>query len=129
MSEYTLRLTVCTPMARIDEANALACIVGEHEADVNTFAEATHTRDGVEYACISTVVKDVFDEYLTGDLPDPPHAAGVDRAAALNAFASIGQPGGIVMDLRPRGKRVNVIQELGFEPIIIEEDESWPDPV
>ena len=128
MTEYTHRLTVCTPMSRIDEANALACIVGEHEADIGTFTEATHTRDGVEYACISTVVKDVFDGYLTGDLPDPPHAAGVDRAAALSAFASIGQPTGIVMDLRPRGKHVNVIQELGFEPII-EEDEPWLDPV
>lgn len=122
MSEYTHRLTVCTPMARIDEANALACIVGESSADINTFTEATHTKDGVEYACISTVVKDVFGGYLTGDLPDPPHAAGVDRAAALSAFASIGQPDGIVMDLRPRGEYVTVIQELGFEPFTEEDD-------
>lgn len=128
MTEYTHRLTVCAPLAELHAANQLACIVGESAADIGTFTVATHTRDGQEFACISTVVKDVFESYLTGGLPNPSHAAEADRDEALRVFAGLNQPDGIVMDLRPRGKHVNVIQELGFEPVI-EEDESWPDPV
>lgn len=123
-SEYTHRLTVCAPLAELHAANQLACIVGESAADIETFTVATHTRDGVEYACVSTVVKDVFAEYLTGGLPDPPHAAEAERAAAERAFAGLNQPDGIVFELEPAegSSAVATLDRLGF--IAIEEEEA-----
>lgn len=119
MTEYTLRLTVCTPIDQIDDANQLALAAGESPADINTFKHATHTKDGEEYACISTVVKPVVSTY-TGGLPTPAHAEGADYEAAYRAMESV------TWDLRERNieNPVNVIAELGFEPIIIEEEEE-----
>ena len=120
-TEYTMRLTVCTPIDSIDDANQLALIVGETEADVRTFSKATHTRDGIEYACISTVAKPVLSTYTEG-LPTPEHAKNADYEAAARAL------GRVVWDLRERNfsSPQNVIQELGFEPIRHDEIDDEP---
>lgn len=123
-SKYTHRATICAPVDKIYAANQLACIVGEHEDDIRTFTEPTHERDGVQYACVSTVVKDVFATYPSGGLPDPPHAAEADRDAAYAAFASLNQPGGLVYDLIPADTESpsDVLARLGMIPIPTEED-------
>ena len=108
-TEYTLQLTVCTPMATIDDANQLALIVGESAADVNTFTHVTHEKDGVEYACVSTVAKPVVASY-TGGLPTPEHAQGADYEAAMRAMQAV------TWDLRERGMRPSeIFDELGFK--------------
>lgn len=121
-SKYTLRATICAPIDKLYEANQLACIVGEHEDDIRTFVEATHERDGVQYACVSTVVKDVFGVYPFEGLPDPPHAAAADRAAAEEAFRDLNKPGEIVYSLTladgPSGSEI--LASLGFEPLPME---------
>lgn len=123
-TEYTHRATICAPLDMLHEANQLACIVGEHEDDIRTFTEPTHERDEVEYACISTVVKQVFEDYPTQGLPDPPHAAEADREAAYAAFASLNQPGGIVYDLvlADTESVSDIFERLGMTPIPTEED-------
>lgn len=125
-SEYTHRATICAPVDMLHEANQLACIVGEHEDDLRTFTVATHTRHGVEYACISTVVKAVFEDYPTQGLPDPPHAAEADRVAAYVAFASLNQPRGIVYDLTEAGGESpqDILTRLGMVPIPTDEDDE-----
>lgn len=122
---YTLRATICSPVDRIYAANQLACIVGEHEDDIRTFTEPTHERDGVEYACVSTVVKDVFAVYPFDGLPSPPHAAAADRAAAEEAFANLNKPGEIVysLTLADGPSAAEVLASLGFEPLPPEEAE------
>lgn len=115
-TEYTLQLTVCTPITSIDDANQLALIVGESAADVNTFQNATHTKDGVEYACISTVAKPVVASY-TGGLPTPEHAQGADYEAAIRAMHAV------TWDLRERGQRPSeILADLGFEAIVVDDD-------
>lgn len=125
-TEYTHRIVVCTPVDLIYDANQLACIVGESAADINTFTETTHTREGVEYACISTVVKDVFGGYLTTGLPDPPHAAEADRTAASLAFSRLNQEGQIVFDLdiAKDTSSHEMINRLGFIPIPHEDEDE-----
>lgn len=124
MTEYTLRATICAPIEQLYEANQLACIVGENAADIGTFTGATHERDGQQYACVSTVVKPVFATYPSEGLPDPPHAAEADRAAAELAFAGLNQPDGIVFELEPAegSSAVATLDRLGF--IAIEEEEA-----
>ena len=116
---YTLRATICAPVDRIFAANQLACIVGEHEDDIMTFTEATHERDGIQYACVSTVVKDVFAVYPHSGLPDPPHAAAADREAAEEAFANLNKPDEIVysLTLADGPSASEVLASLGFEPL------------
>src|SRR5699024_4799625 len=114
-TEYTLQLTVCAPLDDLDDANQLALIVGESAADVNTFTAATHTKDGVEYACISTVAKPVVASY-TGGLPHPEHAQGADHEAAMRAMQAA------TWDLRERGQRPSeILAELGFEVIVVDD--------
>lgn len=123
-TKYTHRATICAPIAELYAANQLACIVGESAADIGTFTVATHTRDGVEYACISTVVKDVFASYTNNGLPDPPHAVDANRAEALRVFAGLNQPGGVVFELTDAATTTgaDVLARLGFEPIIVEDE-------
>lgn len=112
MTEYTYRLTVCTPMHTIDDANQLALAAGESPADVNTFVNATHTKDGVEYACISTVIKPIVAGWAqTATLPDRPWQ--YDKDAAMRALQAC------VIDIRPRPANAgDIFKELGFEAIV-----------
>lgn len=116
-SEYTHRLTVCTPMHAIDDANQLALAAGESEADVNTFTEATHIKDGVEYSCISTVIKPVVAQWAaTNTLPDKPW--DYDKEAAHRAI------GVCMIDIQPRPFRYD-FEGNGFDSI--EPDEEVDD--
>lgn len=86
-SDYTHRVTVCVPIHVWSQANHLACAVGEHADDIRTFQAATHTKNGVEYSCIHTPVKDIFVGAMhSEELPEYAHTVGiVDRAAAHKA--------------------------------------------
>ena len=124
VTEYTYRLTVCAPTHTWFEANQLACTVGEHADDVNTFNAATHTKDGLEYACIHTPVKDII---LAAkdmvELPEFPHAVGVDRAAAYTARDWV-LDGTIVVDFIPTDSPetgAEVLTRLGFSGIVTED--------
>lgn len=124
-SEYTHRVTVCTPVLTMYHANQLACVVGEHEDDLHTFKEATHTREGELYACIHTPVKDVFlGAMLTPELPEYPHAINADRAAAHKA-REWSLDGTIVVDFIPNLSNetaTDVFNRLGFTPIHKEDE-------
>lgn len=124
-SEYTHRVTVCTPIYTMYHANQLACIVGESEDDINTFTEATHEREGELYACIHTPVKDVFlGAMVTPELPEHPHAANADRAAAYKA-REWSLDGTIVVDFIPNLSAetgTQVLARLGFTPIHKEDE-------
>lgn len=124
-TEYTLRATICAPAHMIYEANQLACIVGESSADIGTFTHATHERHGVQYACVSTVVKPVFATYPSNGLPNPPHAAEADREAAQRAFASLNQPDGIAFLLTDASTSTgaSALDALNMTPIAEEYDE------
>lgn len=101
-TEYAYRATICAPTRLISQANQLACIVGENPADIGTFTGPTHTKDGEEWSCISTVVKPIV-PHLAGlkMLPDPlpPHAIGlVDPVEAQSTLDSLNEEGGLVAD-------------------------------
>lgn len=117
-TEYTLRLTVCTPIDSIDDANQLALAAGESERDVNTFVNATHIKDGQEYACISTVIKPIVAGWAqSATMPDKPWP--YDKQAAARALQSC------VIDIRARpANAADILEELGFEAIVEEDDDQ-----
>lgn len=116
-TKYTLRLTVCAPIDSIDDANQLALAAGESTHDVNTFTQATHTKDGVEYSCISTVIKPIVKDWADNQtLPD--REWEYDKVAAARALHAC------VIDIRPRPASAGeVLDELGMIPIVEDEDE------
>lgn len=88
MTNYKHRFTCCVQADSADDANQLALLVGESQHDDQTFDAVTHTKDGVEYMCISTVVTDTFVSIESNGLPhDTLHGKPADREAALRAFA------------------------------------------
>ena len=122
MSEYSSRQTIAAPESLMDEANHLACLLGENAADIRTFTVARYQdASGVRYAVCSTVVKAVFLEpTTTGVLPETPaHGIDiVDRAKAEAAFASLGQSGGIMMVEGDDPQAA--IAQMGLTPIPVE---------
>ena len=92
MSEYNHRMSLCVPKLMIADANQLALIAGENEADVNTFDVAEwQDADGNLYAVCSTVIKDsvlsLFGVTITTEkLYD--HALDADVPAAQKALDS-----------------------------------------
>ena len=60
MSEYIHRMSLVVPELMMAQANQLALIAGESEADVNTFSVADYQdADGNLYAVCSTVIKPI----------------------------------------------------------------------
>lgn len=109
-TQYTHRLTVCAPISGLADANQLALAAGESEADVNTFTEPTHTKNGIEYACISTVIKPIVADWAsTGTLPDKPWS--YDREAAQRAMLAC------MIDIQPRPFRYD-FEANGFDVIV-----------
>ncbi len=101
-TEYTRSVTIAAPSTWIDGANSLAALMGQNPAgDMHTFKAPSFVKDGVEYAVTHAVIKAVFLEPTqTGTLPpDPadPMPTGYSRTTAEEAFASINQPGGLLM--------------------------------
>lgn len=101
-TEYTRSVTIAAPTSWIDAANSLATLMGRNpEGDMRTFKTPSYVKAGVEYAVTHAVVRPAFLGPLdTGTLPpDPtdPMPEGYSRTAAEDAFASINQPGGILM--------------------------------
>lgn len=123
MTEYTHRVTIAVPASLIEQANHLACLVGEFPEDINTFREANwQDADGNLYAVASTVVKPVFLQAAQGLPSTPAHAEGIaDRALAQQALDTLNQQGGIkmVVDVEP----MDALASLGLSPVVQEEEE------
>lgn len=117
MSEYTHRVTIGVPEHLIDQANHLACIVGESASDINTFSGCGwQDSEGNPYAAASTVVKPVFLEAVSGLPETPEHAIGVaDPYLAQQALDTLNQPGGIqmIVDVEP----FMALEEMGLKPL------------
>lgn len=105
-TEYTHTATIACPESDMINANHLALIIGESAGDINTFTTASYTDGTANYAVAHTVCKEfVLQAAQQTELPPtPPHAEDIlDRDKALVAFATINQPGGILLafDVNP----------------------------
>lgn len=121
-TQYTKTLTIAVPEPLIQQANHLACLMGESAEDIETFRHLAYTDGTTDYAVAHTLVKDVFlAPTQTGTLPEtPPHAEGLlDREAAQRAFDSLNMPSGMLMavDVDPHVQ----FAAWGLEPIPSEE--------
>ena len=91
-TQYSQTLTLAVPESLINEANHLACLMGESAADIETFRQATYTNGTVNYAVAHTVCKPVVTDALS-TLTPPPDPAHVppeyDRTQAEAAVAAI----------------------------------------
>jgi hypothetical protein len=115
-TEYTRTVTIAVPAAMVDDANHLACLLGEAAADVGTFGYLGYQdAAGDMYAVASTVVKPVFlAPAQTGTLPvTPDHGIGIiDRGKAQRGLDSLNQAGGIQM--RTNMPFSDALEELGL---------------
>lgn len=123
MTPYSHTITAAVPVALMEPANHLACLMGESAADIGTFRQATYQdATGIEYAvCHSAVTLTFIGPLQSAQLPeravfesdtsDPPY----DRALAQQAFESLNQPGGMLLtvDVDPHRQ----FAEWGLEPI------------
>lgn len=121
-TQYSRTLTLAVPEYLIDQANHLACLVGESAADINTFRQATYTNGTTNYAVAHTVCKPVVTDALSTMTlpPDPAHVPPeYDRAQAEAAVAAI-QSGEILVaaNVDPREQ----FAAWGLEAIPAEED-------
>jgi hypothetical protein len=88
MTQYTESLMIVVPAAHIEEANHLACLMGESSADIGTFRQATYTNGTTAYAVAHTVCKPVVADALSTLTlpPDPTHVPPeYDRSKAEQA--------------------------------------------
>ena len=86
---YKHRISLVVPKQYIEQANHLALVMGESDADIGTFKEANwQDADGNLYSVCSALCKPVVLGALTSGLPDPvpTHAAGVDISKAQQAL-------------------------------------------
>lgn len=91
-TEYTRTLTIAVPSTLIDQANHLACLMGESAADIETFKQATYTNGTTVYSVAHTVCKQVVTDALAAMTlpPDPGHAPPeYDRTQAEAALSAI----------------------------------------
>jgi len=87
---YTLRVTIACPAALLNDANALALVLGETAADVVTFRSASwEDADGNRYAVASTLARESFVHRAQTALEAPDHAPDADLAAAGRAQAAL----------------------------------------
>lgn len=88
MTEYVLRTTIACPAALVDDANALALVLGETTDDDKTFgAPAWQDGDGNLYSVASTLNTATFQGRASGALIAPDHAPDADLVAAGRAQA------------------------------------------
>lgn len=121
-TEYKHRATIAVPESLIEKANHLALIMGESAADINTFGAAAYEdAGGNKYAVCSTAVTDTFVNNATsGELrPSPSFAEEANRQWAAEAYATLGQPNGIMMSMNNDPNAA--ISEMGLLHIKIEE--------
>jgi len=91
-TQYSQTLTIAVPEALIDQANHLACLMGESAADIETFRQTTYTDGTVNYVVAHTVCKPVVTDALSTltPPPDPDHVPPeYDRTQAEAAVAAI----------------------------------------
>ena len=91
-TQYSRTLTLAVPSTLINEANHLACLMGESAADIETFRQATYTNGTTDYAVAHTVCKPVVTDALSTLTlpPDPDHVPPeYDRTQAEAAVAAI----------------------------------------
>lgn len=85
-----MRATIAVCETLMDEANALALIVGESEADFQTFTHAGwEDSSGNKFACASSVVKPSITDIATRTLSAPDYAPDADVTAAETAQAAL----------------------------------------
>lgn len=100
-TQYTHLVLVAAPFYARDEANHLACLLGESSSDLHTFAYAGYIDAAGNHYCVAyAATKPAFlVPALKGALPvTPDHAIGIiDRGKAQRAFDSLNKPGGIQM--------------------------------
>lgn len=98
-TQYTRTLTLAVPSTLIDQANHLACLMGESAADIETFRQASYTNGTTAYAVAHTACKPVVTDALSTltPPPDPDHVPPeYDRSKAEAAVAAI-QSGDILV--------------------------------
>src|SRR5690554_3501069 len=91
-TQYIHRVTIAVPEHLIQQANHLACLMGESSADIATFRQATYTNGATNYAVAHTVCKPVVTDALSTltPPPDPDHVPPeYDRTQAEAAVAAI----------------------------------------
>jgi len=91
-TQYSQTLTLAVPESLINEANHLACLMGESSADIKAFKQATYTNGTTAYAVAHTVCKPVVTDALSTLTlpPDPDHVPPeYDRTQAEAAVAAI----------------------------------------
>jgi len=97
-TEYIHRISLSVPSSHIPDANALALVLGENPADINTFTSANYQDSlGNEYAICSTVAKPIFVTNASSQLKAPSFAPDADiesatRAQALVEIGSLSSP-------------------------------------
>lgn len=122
-TEYTHTLTIAAPSTLIDQANHLACLMGESAADIETFRQAAYTDGTTNYAVAHTVCKVVVVDALAAMTlpPDPNHVPDVyDREKAESALSYI-QSGNILVavDVAPHQQFIDWgLSEIPVEGLI-----------
>lgn len=131
---YIHRVTIAAPLAHLADANALALVLGEAPADINTFNHASYQdADGNLYAVASTVVKEVFVTGASSELAAPSFAPDADLEAAgrSQALLNIGSlehpvqatPDSIAVILGDRlESALDQVAALGLEAVEMDED-------
>jgi len=121
-TQYSQTITLAVPEHLIDQANHLACLMGESAADINTFRQATYTNGTTAYAVAHTVCKPVVTDALSTLTlpPDPDHVPPeYDRTQAEAAVAAI-QSGEILVAANTDPHEQ--FKEWNLEPISVEEE-------
>ena len=88
-TQYTHRITLIVPEQYMDDANNLALIMGESDADIGTFVTADwKDAEGNLYTVCSAASKPVVLSALSKGLPTsiPAHASAADVAKAQQAL-------------------------------------------
>ena len=88
MTQYTHRITLIVPEQHMDNANHLALIMGESDADIGTFVTADWQDTGGNlYSVCSAASKPVVLGALPKGLPSlPDHATAADVTKAQQAL-------------------------------------------
>jgi hypothetical protein len=90
MTAYIHELTIIVPEAHIAKGNALALVLGENPADINTFGPARwQDADGNRYSACNTVAKPVFVYAAASPLVAPDFAPDADLALASQGQALV----------------------------------------
>jgi len=90
MTAYIHELTIIVPESHIAAGNALALVLGENPADINTFGPARwQDADGNRYSACNTVAKPIFVYAASTPLVAPEFAPDADLALASQGQALV----------------------------------------